>query len=329
MNIDHNNDSAQNDKALSKLYKSGVKNKPPLELDRKILDYAANKNKPGFNDSHFGGGWKVPLSLAASVLLVFTILLQLDKNPDQLPKELPPLPTSEKADIFSTPADSDLTNDKNRSLNETSDSQPNPNDYNDVVGFDAEEALNDRAAPTDSKSKAEARKKLQRQNQGVISQPESTLEQSAPNNDYRTRSEAEQKREITPQNTPKSMQDISKEPAINSTNKAKQSSIQEYENAAGENVATESIESEDAMLLESNQMQKSVPARKDGSLIGDETETKTGDTTEFATLPAKDWLQSIKELIKNEDYAEASLQLEKFKQAHPEINVSNLETKIP
>ena len=326
MKIDPNHDSTQNDRALSRLYKSGAKNTPPPALDRKILDYAANNNKPGIGDSHFGGGWKVPLSLAASVLLVFTILLQLDKNPEQLPEELPPLPTSEKPDILSVPVDHDFVEDENRSLNEALEAQSKVNDNQDTIGLDVEEALKDhttRVSPAVSENKAEARKKLQRQNQGVISQPKAILEQSAPSNNYRSRSEAEQKREIAPQETSQPIQEFSKEP----TSKAKQSTAQE--NAAGENTTTENIGHKEAMQLESNPVLKPMPAGKDDSLILDKIGKKTEGAAEFATLPAHKWLQSIEELIINEDYAEASRQLKEFKQSHPEIDVADLEAKIP
>jgi len=147
MHTDSKNNQSHNDSALSKLYKSGVNESPSSQLDEKILNYAAKQNIHTSHSSHFDGGWKVPLSLAASVLLVFTILLQLDNNPEQLPKELPPLPTTNKtdADIF----------------------------------FEAEESLD---VPATIENKAIAREKLRQQNrpEEILTRPDAALEKSMP-----------------------------------------------------------------------------------------------------------------------------------------------------
>lgn len=334
MNIDPNDDQA-----LTKLYKSGAKETPSSQLDRKILDYAVNKNRPGLGGSHFGGDWKVPLSLAASVLLVFTILVQLDKNPEQLPKDLPPLPSTEKkADVLSVPADSEFGYDKNRSLNEAfespSESESQAKSNKNGIEFEAEESLGNSATPAlpaIPENKVEARKKLQRQNQEVLSQPEAILEQSAPSDDYQPSSEAVQSREVSPQKTPQRAPELSKdslkEPAKESAGKAKQSTVQE--NNGDRSATTESIERDEAIQLESNHAQQPASSREDDSLIVDKIEQEAEDEAEFAALPVDDWLLTIEKLIANENYAEAVRELEKFKQAHPEINVLDLESKIP
>lgn len=50
---------------------------------------------------------------------------------------------------------------------------------------------------------------------------------------------------------------------------------------------------------------------------------------EFAPIPVEDWLLMIERLVARKDYAEAARQLEKFKQAHPKVNVEDLDAKIP
>ena len=50
---------------------------------------------------------------------------------------------------------------------------------------------------------------------------------------------------------------------------------------------------------------------------------------EFAPIPVEDWLLMIEKLIARKDYAEAARQLQKFKQAHPKVNVEDLDAKIP
>ena len=48
-----------------------------------------------------------------------------------------------------------------------------------------------------------------------------------------------------------------------------------------------------------------------------------------ANLPVGDWLLLIETLIAKKDYAEARRQIDKFKIAHPKVNVEDLEAKIP
>ena len=84
------NDSNQDDQVLAQLYKEGAKETPPAKLNYEIINYAAKTEKSVGGSSHFSGGWKVPLSLAASVVVVFALLVQLDQSPQQL--ELPPIP---------------------------------------------------------------------------------------------------------------------------------------------------------------------------------------------------------------------------------------------
>ena len=50
---------------------------------------------------------------------------------------------------------------------------------------------------------------------------------------------------------------------------------------------------------------------------------------EFAPIPVEDWLLMIEKLVAQKDYAEAARQLAKFKQAHPKVNVEDLDAQIP
>ena len=55
----------------------------------------------------------------------------------------------------------------------------------------------------------------------------------------------------------------------------------------------------------------------------------TEEDLDFAPLPVEDWLLMIELLVAKKDYAEAARQLNKFKQAHPNVNVEDLDSKIP
>ena len=78
------------DQVLAHLYKEGAKETAPAKLNYEIINHAAKVEKPTSVNSHFGGGWKVPLSLAASIVVVFGLIVQIDQNPDQ--STLPPIP---------------------------------------------------------------------------------------------------------------------------------------------------------------------------------------------------------------------------------------------
>jgi len=56
---------------------------------------------------------------------------------------------------------------------------------------------------------------------------------------------------------------------------------------------------------------------------------KTAPKQEYAAIPVGEWLLFIEKLVAQKDYAEAARQLQKFKQAHPKVNVEDLDAKIP
>jgi len=324
---------SQNDQVLAKLYKKGAKQTPSSELDRKILDYAANKNKPVRGSSHFGGGWKVPLSLAASVVLVFAILVQLDQSPEQL--EIPPTPTTDKSDSMSAPMDEITTEEFKDSVG-------------DSVGVDSDiefetEGLSGRTetqAPSSApQRKLESRKKLE--SQDSMSHPETSLEKSRQFDDFKLNNELEmnQESQASPpstkskaSNAPASeptqqsnkqlehMQDISKD----APNENKKSTIQES-SRSNNGAAVGSMSRERGKSVEDNQNQQAqepvIQNREDSFMAKEEAD--------FAPIPVEDWLLMIEKLIARKDYAEADRQLKKFKQAHPKVNVEDLESKIP
>ena len=72
----------------------------------------------------------------------------------------------------------------------------------------------------------------------------------------------------------------------------------------------------------------------DGAMQSQSASTSAVDSEargeqEYASIPVGDWLLMIEKLIARKDYAEAARQLQKFKQAHPKVNVEDLDAKIP
>ncbi|MGI9227193.1 MAG: hypothetical protein ACR2PU_00220, partial [Gammaproteobacteria bacterium] len=278
--------------------------------------------------SHFSGGWKVPLSLAASVVLVFALLIQLDQSSEQL--DMPPMPSIE-ADAESTPGNKTSNSDFNEPADEiiTSDHD---------IAIEAKESS---AHPETQKpssvvqDKLESRKKLE--SQGSMSRSESSLEKSRQFDDSRLNNELEKKqasKELleqspsisSPSAKPKASIPEAESPKSNRTldrkqdaqSEQKQSKIQEGSRSTN-GAAAEVISPESSMDLESNRTQQTQEPMK----------RKKEDGANFAPIPVEDWLLMIEKLIANKDYAEAARQLEKFKHAHPKVNVEDLESKLP
>ncbi len=321
---------SQDDQVLAALYKKGAKEIPSSELDRKILDYATKENAPAHDDSHFGGGWKVPLSLAASVLLVFAILVQLDQSPEQL--EIPPIPSSDKSDLKSVPMDESTADNFSRSIGDKLDTDRD-------IGFEAEESSGrtETQAPSATiPSKLESRKKHELKE--TMSRPETTLEKSQQYDEYRLNNELKMQQapaEGPPVASPGTKPKVSNVPAPGITRSTKtpehmhelsKDAARERKPSASKDgldsangTAVESMTPERAISVESNQTQQT-QAREDVSFE---------EETDFSPIPVEDWLLMIEQLIAKRDYAEATRQLEKFKQAHPKVNVEDLDSKIP
>ena len=314
---------SQDDQVLAQLYKEGAKETPSPELDQKILDYAANKNKSAHGSSLFGGGWKVPLSLAASVVLVFTILVQLDQSPEQL--EIPSIPTSDKSDNLSVPMDEKRIGDFNEpDLGLSVPAQ----DILNRASKSLDQVESDTSAAT-TENKLESRKKFEQQE--TMPRSESSLEKSRQFDDFKMNNELEMEQTpgYAPDGSPTFASPSAKQKASSAptpeTTRATESLEPMQNSPLNTTGASTSMSFEESMNDESNKEQEAQePGRqdRDNALMADE---EAG----FAPMPVEDWLLMIEQLVARKDYAEAARQLEKFKQAHPKINVEDLESKIP
>ncbi len=241
--------NSQDEQVLKELYKQGSKQSPSAELDKKILDYASQKNTARHGSSHFSGGWKVPLSMAASVVFVFAILVQIDQHPEQV--SIPPIPEKEKQ-----------LEDFNESMEKIESSK-------DMIESGMAEP------PADMEMM---------RNNDILAAPKEL--KNAPTQ----ANELEKKFKQDTTEVDKSTD------AASSTSDAKKRSIQK-----------------DAM-------------RAQPSAVHAPHEDTSSASSE---LTVEDWLLLIEQLIARKDYAEASRQLEKFKLAHPKVNVEDLDSKIP
>ena len=350
------------DEVLAQFYKKGAKETPPAKLNSKIINYAANPDTssetPKSVGSHFGGGWKVPLSMAASVVVVFALLVQLDQSPQQL--ELPPIPE------LSIPIkDSAAKN------------QPTLDEYNEEL-FEAEEALAD---DTPSFKNDTSESDMDSQNSGALiidksisteSQRSTDSIQAEPNKNSpsainpsaikksiekeavitRERFQSEQKPASAPTTqssstsstitkskseegyAPPIHEKLEKPQAVQKQMQAPAKDNLQNNNASGATSGKSSSISSSPVLQE-----KPMHERRDGSNItgmatdADVAEQLDSDhvetEAEFAPIPVEDWLLMIEKLVAQKDYAEAARQLTKFKQAHPKVNVEDLDAKIP
>ena len=345
------------DEVLEQLYKKGAKETPPAKLNYEIINYAANPDKstetPKSVGSHFGGDWKVPLSMAASVVVVFALLVQLDQSPQQL--ELPPIPE------ISVPSE-----------DSTANSQPMPDEYNDERNeklFEAEEALADDIS---SFKKDRKESDIDSDNSGalIIDKPV-TIKKSA---DKKVQEKAAITRErIQTQPELKAIPSIQAPNPSSTSTITKSKSEQGYVSPKQENLAKPQTAQKQMQAPAKDNLndsapdtasgkssstssgavmqQRSVHERRDGSSTSDITadsehseelasekteelaeELDRGQTqteSEFSPIPAEDWLLMIEKLVAQKDYAEAARQLTKFKQAHPKVNVEDLDAKIP
>lgn len=279
------NNETQDDKVLARLYKEGTKETSPKELDEKILNYAAENKKPSLGGSLFAGDWKVPVSMAASVVLVFALLVQLDQQPNQT--EIPPLPRTEKFDesykqTFENATDSDTM-------------------------LEVEELTGrSESRVTQSLSEDEYRSKK---------------ESAKPERIVNKKLESGEQQEIMRQNNEMSKQKALKNIPVESEASAPKSSVSSKQEAALENDQERKRALSDDAQLEKDVSRSIVIERQDQPSIAVDSE--------FAPLPVEDWLLKIEQLLARKDYAEARRQIEKFKQAHPKVNVEELESKIP
>lgn len=351
---------SQDDKVLEQLYKKAAKETPPAKLNSEIINYAANPNKTAETSSpvgsHFGGGWKVPLSMAASVVVVFALLVQLDQSPQEL--EFPPIPE------LSIPTEQNSIESKDDALN----SQPADNQLNEEI-YEAEESLDDDSSFSDEKKESD----MDSNSAGALIFDKPIRTESQPSTDStqikrKLDNKIEQKQET-------SRDRYQTQPALENSNRFDELQSQSNEPATTPKAPTSTTsatkpktnEGFSPKLVKPQTIEKKMQEPVNGSSIGNASEVSKGsvmqqrsmnkesldrkgektssdmaaDTEldeadehtetqgEFAPIAVEDWLSMIEQLVAKKDYAEAARQLEKFKQAHPKVNIEDLDAKIP
>ena len=333
------NNSSQDDQVLARLYKEGAKETPPAKLNYEIINQAANAEKPASVSSHFGGGWKVPLSLAASVVVVFGILVQLDQSPQQL--ELPPIPeVSAPAGSKSGKSDNAQFSDKYEANEAMSDDTSSYSKDSKELDYDAledapieeravEESLHRKnqqeAQPSIIQSKPGAKKKVE-QKQEVVREHQK-LEPSLENSKLSNIDRIEEKLNTDAPTTSTLNTHKPAESPASTTSQKSANSLDNRSNVQDEGMRQQRLlKNELPHALESATTTSDLAAEPEAQSSGAMTEDAE---QEFAQIPVEDWLLMIEKLIARKDYAEAARQLQKFKQAHPKVNVEDLESKIP
>ena len=300
--------NSKDDEVLAQLYKAGATDMPPVSLDNEILKYAGNAKKSSHVGSHFGGGWKVPLSMAACLVLVFGILVQLDQSNQLL--EVPPIP-----ELDSPNESKDLKLDQPTTVMDNIEAEEDSSALNGKL-MD-ESFVDDTAAGSQEitiQSKEKALKKVQ---------PEITRERMKLEEQVIEPSKA-QKRTPIETNQPMepnrntSSKHKEAESSVGFADKPKSIQKQTQEPVRAEPALGETMQRSETEDLMQNQHAPAIPA---------DNEVKSAQ--EYATIPVEDWLLMIEKLIARKDYAEAARQLQKFKQAHPKVNVEDLDAKIP
>lgn len=339
---------SHDDKVLEQLYKKGAKETPPEKLNYEIINYAANKKNAASVGSHFGGGWKVPLSMAASVVVVFALLVQLDQSPQDL--ELPPIPE------ITIPTESKPVESNDQALESQTVLEKT---------FEAEEALTDDAVHSFKNDAKESDLDSQDTGTLIIDKParkESQTSTKSSIDKIITDKKAEQKLETSGDRT-KTRQIIEKsktadelriqsnEPAsAPATSRSKsdesytpklakpQAAQKKTQQPANGVLNGNASEATSGSVLQQRSLNKESINREDSQASGMAADTELGEEevqaeeqseSKFAPIPVEDWLLMIERLVAKKDYAEAARQLEKFKQAHPKVNVEDLDAKIP
>jgi len=346
----------QDDQVLAQLYKEGAKNTPPAKLNYEIISYAANANQniPNHEQvcSHFGGAWKVPLSMAASIVVVFSLLVQLDQSSQQL--ELPPIPDisilieqkprqpqdnvlkSQPATEDINEAEKSLANNISSFKNDAKESDKNSQGTGALI-IDNQMQTEPQTATHSIQTKRSANKNAEQKIEA--SRDRSVLKKSIPSDEFRSQNNEPTKSHSTSSpNIPKSKPN---ERFSTKTDKSQAVGKQIHE-------PSKDVLSNSAKTAPSDDMQPRSMSEKpvtqeredtftasdmaaDTEIESDEaqTQSKTENEQRFAPIPVEDWLLMIELLIARKDYAEAARQLVKFKQAHPKINVDDLDAKIP
>lgn len=330
MTTNSQDEKVQDDQILARLYKEGAKDTPSEKLNYEIINYAANANQSNSNPSHVGshfdGGWKVPLSLAASVVVVFALLVQLDQTPQQL--ELPPIPelsipTESNQYEFKDEAEETNADDFSALRQDSKKSDLDSQSRGDAaLGESINKTVREETQPATISNKPITNEKVE-QKQEYLRERE-TLEKTKPSDDVRLQNKSNI--EVTPAPSATMSKSKSTEGYAPKLTKpqATQSQMQEPANDVLNGNASEA--GSDDM------MQRSVESREDAHMpseISADSDLDSNQEQEFALIPVGDWLLMIEKLIARKDYAEAARQLQKFKQMHPKVNVEDLESSIP
>ena len=344
----------KDDEVLAQLYKQGAKDTPPAKLNHKIINYAANANKPASAQSqvrsHFSGGWKVPLSMAASVVVVFALLVQLDQNPQQL--ELPPIPEitipteqeptkqgpakSKDNALKSQPApkalyeaEESLADDVSIFKNDANESDMD-SQHTDTLIID--KPLRKESQPSTDLIQTKRITKKNKEQKLENPRDRTVLEKSKSTDKSRTQSNEPSTAPSTPASTiskPESTEGYASKPTNPQTAKKQ---IQEIDDDA---LDSSSEIAPSGSTQQGSMSEESIESREDSHISSDmAADTKLSDEEEqnengFSPIPVEDWLLMIEKLVARKDYAEAARQLEKFKQAHPNVNVEDLDAIIP
>lgn len=332
------NDSQNNprdDEVLAQLFKQGAKETPPAKLNDEILKYAANPDQSDAATSnsvgsHFGGGWKVPLSMAASVVVVFALLVQLDQNPQQL--ELPPVPkistpTEHNEELLE--ADEAFANDASSLKNDKKESELSSQNSGTIitdnpVGMETQRSADEiQVAPStinkNMGSNPEEKATISRER--IQIKQESTIIPSAPSTSPSTTSSKAEEGYTKP--SPEKLE------KPHAAKKQMQAPAQESLNRNAVDTAPGAATQEKFSYKRRDSSNTSDLAADAEDVTNEPDSTSAPTEAEFAPIPVEDWLLMIEKLVAQKDYAEAARQLTKFKQAHPEVNVEDLDAKIP
>ncbi|MFK7816925.1 MAG: hypothetical protein AB8B92_11380 [Gammaproteobacteria bacterium] len=345
MTTSNNDNPNQDDRVLAQLYKEGAKDEPPAKLNYEIINYAANASKSDSKSSqknnkvgsHFGGGWKVPLSMAASVVIVFALLVQLEQSPQQL--ELPPIPeisipTESRDKLFkskTSPADifeeESVTNDAliiEREINELSTSSDN------IIDLKENQKPNINHVPSNIPSSANSTKEKQPPTRNGLILEES-LDNVTRTDEFRIEDDSNQGLSTAPSITTQESKSIELSAPTNSKPTTAKKQIQKADHG-------DTITSSPKIAPSESMQQRSTTHEPATQSMDIDNAGATSDMTpeiaaeseqSFAPIPIENWLVMIEQLIARKDYAEAARQLKKFKYAHPEVDVEDLDTKIP
>lgn len=342
---------SQDDKVLEQLYKKGAKDTPPPKLNYEIINYAKNKKNSASVGSHFGGGWKVPLSMAASVVVVFALLVQLDQSPQEL--ELPPIPE------ISIPTEPKSVETRDQSLEGqnvleeeyeaeeamATDDAPSFKYDAKELGLDSEDTgalIIDKPVRTESPTSIKRKDEQNRETTGDRTKTRQTIEKLKSSDEFRMQSNEPASAPTSPTTYPSSTTLKPNDEYAPKLAKPQTAQKKAQEPASGALNGNASEATSDNVMQQRSMNKESI-SHEDMQTSSDmDADTKLGDEEvqtkeviedqvegEFAPIPVKDWLLMIERLVAKKDYAEAARQLEKFKQAHPKVNVEDLDAKIP